>query len=157
MIPASALPFKASIYTFVTHSGENIHIFAGGLRLHCLESKTLEIFIVPVNFEMGQRLLRDNIISPVRAQELYTRFQSSKEGIEPVIFCKDGTLSETNGQPNVMLVDGHHRYFLAASLKVPLIAAYVLEPEDWQPFQISGLPDTTQAALQAAPITKRSY
>jgi hypothetical protein len=143
-------PFEP-IYTFVDkRSGMNVNIASARLCAWC-EGAELEVVGVPVNRRLAGSFIRDNIVAPKWCEHLLSLVEQGM-AFPPVIFAKDG--NETNGAPDVMLVDGHHRYFIAAMSGVRFIPAYVLEVEQWRPFEILGLRDTTAEALKAAPITK---
>lgn len=137
------------VYTFVADDGTNTHIAVRPLREFCFTSG-LEVFQAPVEAKIANMLLRENSVSPARLRELVGR------ELDPIIYAKDGT--STDGAPDVMLVDGHHRYVLAAAAKMPYILAYFLEESQWRPFEIkSPLLDTTREALIATPILPRKY
>jgi hypothetical protein len=139
-----------NLYTFVGDDGENIHIDSIKLRLWCIENKP-EIFWIPLKYELAAEFLRDNVISIERAKEL-----SKRKDLDPIIMAKDGTIG-ANGGPNALLVDGHHRYFLACMSKMQAIPGHFLEVEQWKPFQLHGLPNLTKEQLIKSPITKRNY
>lgn len=149
MLKARDLDPKEPIYTFVDNDGSNVHIASERLRKWTLTQK-LETFLVPMNFKLAQRFLLDNVADPMRVIQLL-----AKKQLDPVIFCKTGTT--TNGFPDVMLVDGHHRYVLAWKLQMHYIPAYTLEQHQWRPFEIEGCLDLTQEQLTAMPILPREY
>jgi hypothetical protein len=138
------------IYSFVDKDGVNTHINAEGLRQWCIETKQ-EIWNIPLREKVAKMMMENNIVAPERIVEL-----SKRKSLDPIIMCKDGTFDD-NGAPNVMIVDGHHRFVLACLAKLKSIPGHVLELEQWKPFQIHGLPDLTQEELIKAPITKRNY
>lgn len=139
------------IYTYISPEGANTHIDSEGLyswtQTHASE---LEIFSVPLDHSLAQRFIRENTVSQQRIWELL-----SKPTLTPVIFCKDGTFTE--GRPDVLLVDGHHRYVLGSICRAEFIPGFVLEEAQWRPFQLEGLPPLTKAELQAIPLSPRSY
>jgi|HubBroStandDraft_4_1064222.scaffolds.fasta_scaffold56276_6 hypothetical protein len=139
-----------AVYTFVDNNGTNIHINSEGLRLWCIANKP-EIFWLPMNEKVAQDFVRDNVISLDRVKELSTR-----KNLDPIIMVKDGTFG-SNGHPNAMLVDGHHRYFLTFLRKQPFIEGYFLEESQWRPFQIHWLRDISAEELKRRPVTKRNY
>lgn len=139
------------IYTYVDNSGVNIHIDAAKLRIWCLAVEDeLPISMTPVDPRTAYKFVTDNIVCKMRVAQLMER-----TNLDPIIYAKDG--NETNGLPNVMLVDGHHRYTAAAVLHTPFIPAFILEPTQWRPFQIAGLPDITKDHLLASPNRPRNY
>lgn len=145
-------PFEP-IYTFVEKAtGANVNIASERLRKWTL-TVGLETVLVPVSRKMCSTWLEDNIISASRVAELYQRARGG-EILAPVLFAKDGQM--TDGKDDVMLVDGHHRYFLAA-LCGCLLPAHVLEVEQWEPFKIVGFPAMDDSTLKALPITRRNY
>lgn len=159
MLSASSFSPKEPIYTFITPSGENINIAASKLRLHCMgldSGPTLrpayrfKVFDFPIRPALAESFVHDNIISTARVIELLT-----KPRLDPIIAAVYD--HDANGLPNVMLVDGHHRYYLAHAMKLPHIPAFVLQPEEWHPFQISGCPTISQDELRSIPITPRNY
>jgi hypothetical protein len=139
-----------NIYSFVADDGTNVHIDSELLRLWCILNKP-EIFWLPLRYELLDQFKNDNVISEERVIEL-----SKRNNLDPIIMVKDGTIGN-NGGPNVMLVDGHHRYVLACLRKQAHIAGHLLEVEQWRPFQIHWLRDITAEELRARPVTKRNY
>jgi len=139
-----------TIFSFVEDDGTNIHINAGALRLWCIENKP-EIYSLPLNYDLMEIFERDNTISPERVEEL-----SKRKDLDPIIMVKDGTLG-SNGHPNAIIVDGHHRYALACLRGQQYIEGYFLEEAQWRRFQIFGLPDITAEQLRKSPVTKRDY
>lgn len=155
MLDGSTYPPHYPIYTFVDKAGVNTHIDSPRLRLWCLANERnpeLEQGLAPVDRELANSFLRDNVVSMSRVIELL-----GKEELDPIILCQDGTFSSSNGGPNVMLVDGHHRLVLAAKLKLPQIPAFMVKLEQWKPFQVTNILDLTEEQLLAAPIQKRNY
>jgi hypothetical protein len=143
-------PFEP-IYTFVERAtGANVNIASARLCKWC-EGAGLEIVGVLVDRVLAGSFVRDNIVAPKWCEHLLSLVEQGMK-FPPVIFAKDG--GETDGAPDVMLVDGHHRYFIAAMSGVRFIPSYVLEVEQWRPFEILGLRDTTAEALKRAPIMK---
>lgn len=152
MIDGTTLGPREPIYTFIAWDGTNIHIHSSRLRTWCLEHrKDLEIVGVPVDRNLAHRFLTENVASRERVKELMLR----NDALDPIIFCKDNTFTE--GRPDVMLVDGHHRFVLYAALEIPFIPSFFLDYAAWQPFRIVNIPPIDHEALRAMPITKRSY
>lgn len=150
MIDAKTLPPTEQIYTFIDNSGTNVHIHSNGLRLWTLRKPGLEQFLIPVNHRIGRSFLEQNTCSLTKAMSLsFTHLRT------PIIFCKDGNLTE--GRPDCLLVDGHHRYLRACIEHDPFIAAFVLEPAQWHPFRLKNCPDLTKEELKQIPITPRHY
>lgn len=153
MIPASHMRPREPIYTWVADDGTNVHIASERLY-HWVQTNaaTLTCGLIPIDFTRGQDYLRDNIASIDRCLELLSRDPST---ITPMIFGERGTY--TDGAPDVFHIDGHHRYALYAMCQIPQALAYLLTIDQWKPFQIEGLPNTTQQALAHTPILRRSY
>jgi hypothetical protein len=139
------------IYTFVADDGENIHIDTDGLRTWCATHQP-EIFDIPIKQELLMEFIIDNVISPDRVAELFKR-----PHLDPIIMCEDGTTHPVNDGPNVMLVDGHHRFALAILRNQSHIPGHVLKVPEWKPFQLHNLPSITRDQLRASPILKRDY
>lgn len=139
-----------NIYTFVADDGENIHIDSEGLRLWTKLAKP-EVFWIPLRYELAWDFIRDNVVDPFRIQEL-----ANRKELDPIIMVKDGTIG-SNGHPNAMLVDGHHRYFIACMCRLEVIPGHMLEVEQWKPFQLHGIPKMTKEQLVRTPVTKRDY
>jgi hypothetical protein len=139
-----------NIFTFVADDGENVHIDSEALRLWCKLAKP-EVFWIPLKYELAKEFVRDNVISVERVAEL-----SKRKDLDPIIMVKDGTIGE-NGHPNAMLVDGHHRYYLACLAKLEVIPGHFLEVDQWKPFKLNGIPSVTADQLRRMPVTKRNY
>jgi hypothetical protein len=56
-----------------------------------------------------------------------------------------------------MLVDGHHRYVLAATAGLSHIPAVLLYKEFWKPFQVVGLREVSAQVLKSVPTHRRNY
>jgi hypothetical protein len=140
----------ANIYSFVADNGENIHIDSERLRLWCIANKP-EVFWIPLKYDLLEEFIRDNVVDPNRVIEL-----GKRKDLEPIIMVKDGTTG-SNGHPNALLVDGHHRYALACLRRQTIIEGHFLEEAQWRPFQIHWMRDLTAEELRARPITKRNY
>lgn len=143
------------IYTFIDNAGVNTHIDSENLRLWCLKTPKLELFNIPIQTAVAVEMVHINVISLDRFLELRRR-KHQREHFDPIIMVKDGTIG-SNGRPNVMLVDGHHRYFIAASDNEPYIEGWILEVAQWKPFQIKSQINLTQQQLIDLPPTKRNY
>jgi hypothetical protein len=139
-----------TVFSFVCDDGTNIHVNAGALRLWCIENKP-EICWLPLNYDLMKIFKTDNTVSSERIVEL-----SKRKDLDPIIMVKDGTIG-SNGHPNAILVDGHHRYALACLRGQKYIEGYFLEEAQWRPFQIFGLRDVTAEDLRNSPVTKRDY
>jgi hypothetical protein len=138
------------IYTFVGDDGVTTHIDSEALRLWCVANKP-EIFLMPMRPEVAEQMIPDNVVSIDRVRQL-----SLRKDLAPIIMVKDGTTGP-NGHPNAMMVDGHHRYFLAFLRKQPYIEGHFLEEHQWKPFQIHWLRDMSAEELRRRPVTKRDY
>ena len=152
MIDGSRLSPWEQIYTFVARDGRNIHIHAPRLRLHCLAMQ-YDVVLVPVDYKLARSFLRTNTVDPRRVVTM-----TPEAAFEPIILCKTEAFG-TNDPiiPDVLMVDGHHRFTRAAMDGLKTIRAYLLELSQWQPFTVVNLPDTTQKRLTAEPIIPHSY
>jgi hypothetical protein len=159
MIDALTLPHGDAIYTFVSPEGENISIHAGRLRQWQLaRTPRPEWSLAPISPALAQRFDRENVTSRGRIATMIGRIRALRNPfwIEPILFAADGTFTDA-GAPNVLLVDGHHRYAAFAVLGLPMIPAWIIPPSEWEPFRITGLPDVTAQELRDLPITPRDY
>jgi hypothetical protein len=148
MLKLSDMKPLEGIYTFIDSKGVNINIASNRLHDWCLKHALHTVHAIPVRRDLAEKFLHDNTISLDRCKTLVGRYLKRRD-IEPVIMCFDGT-SDANG-PFAMLVDGHHRYFIAASIRAPAIAAFCLDPIHWKPFQIEDLPAMTEQQLKDIP------
>lgn len=149
MLEAKDMSPREGIYTFIDNEGNNVNIASERLYQWCCAARP-EMVLVPVEPRIARKFQEDNVIDMTRVIELACR-----KYLDPIIFAKCET--STNGGPDVMLVDGHHRYALAAAMRLSVIPAYVLEPAQWHPFRVKDLIPITQDQLRDIPITKRSY
>ena len=141
-----------AIYTYVDPEGNNIHIDSEKLRQWCADNaSSLEVVATPLNESIALSFLDNNVVDFHHLIEV-----RGMDKWDPIIYCADGTYSKVNGGPNVILADGHHRYFCAWTMGAEWVPAYVLEPAQWHPFQIDGLPQVTEEELRRAP-TKAAY
>lgn len=139
------------IYTFIERdTGRNIHVDSELLRQWCAANRsTLEVVLTPVEERIAKTFLTGNVIDVDHVVEV-----GQMKHLDPIIYGI--TEIGANGHPDVLLIDGHHRYFLAAVKGEPLIPSYLLKPEQWKPFEIIGLPSQTEDELIATP-TKAQY
>lgn len=136
------------IYSFVdAETGENVHISAVHLTRWLVETKH-EVVYTPVQQALLQTFVDDNAISPSALERLIVHLARGYE-VEPIVYCMTGTF--TDGRPDVMLVDGRHRYALFALRRAPVIPSYLVERKDWEPFRIEGLKDLTAQELRMIP------
>lgn len=150
MIPAETLyrrdPF-APIYTWIDKkTGDNVNIASGLLREACLRYLRKLIVQIPIDHEVASTFLRDNIISKMHLERLRLRY--TQEEPEPIIVC------HLRKGAHDMIVDGHHRYYLAHTYKHDWIRGWYLDEPGWRMFQISGLKDWTQEQLRDVPVIK---
>lgn len=150
MLSASDLKPFETLYTFVANDGTNTHIAAERLRQWCLAAPNLEIFEVPVEKRIAEGFIKRNIVSYANCVRLVTH-----QHLNPLIYAKTGTFTE--GRPDVMLVDGHHRYVYAAAAGRRTFPAFILEEAEWHPFRVAGALNLTQEELEAVPVLPRTY
>lgn len=156
MIDASTLPLGTPIFSHVCDDGENIHILASALRTSVLKiASHTHIRHVPLDPKLAHDWIATNVVSPQRVSELLRRHRDPLHDMEPVLLCEAGTT--TNYLPDVLFVDGHHRYVMCAALRVPLVPCFQIPFAFWQPYRIIGLPNITRDELRRRPITQRSY
>lgn len=150
-------PFEP-IYSFVERAtGQNVHIASTRLRTWCLEhASEIEVLAVPVSRALAKSFLELNAILPQRANELLATLPEDMEQWEPLIYAHDGSFGD-NGGPNVMLVDGHHRYYAAAQIGAPFILGWMLTTAQWEPFRITGLHEYTEQQLVDEPIISKPH
>ena len=141
---------QVHIFTSVDQDGNNTNIDVTGLYAWCQANKP-EVFLLPMLPGLAGEYIGNKIVDLDRVKELKRR-----RHLTPIIMCKDGTYGD-DGAPNVLLVDGHHRYVLAALMERKHFKAHMLEEEQWRPFQLHGLPTMTQEQLLATPNRKRDY
>jgi hypothetical protein len=140
-------PFEP-VFTFVGFDGKNVSIHSGRLREEVLKIQP-EVVLIPVNKKIAKSYIDNNCVNLTRVLELLER-----EDLDPVIFCENGF---TDGKPDVMLVDGHHRYVMCALLDTPHIPAVILYQDFWRRFQIVGLQPVTADLLRKVTPYKRNY
>jgi len=149
-LDARDYPPGTPIYTYIDPAtGVNTHVDSDKLRQWCADNTAkLEVVLTPVDPNIACTFLDDNVIDLAHL----ARVKSMKR-LDPIIYCV--TEIGANGYPNVLLVDGHHRFFLAYLDRRQLIESYILTREQWVPFQIIGLPDLTENQLRAMPTKPR--
>ena len=145
-----------AVFSFVGNDGANVHVDVTGLRAWVADHlKELEIVFVPVDFKMAQRYVAENTVVLARVAELAMRLAARDvTAQEPLLYLATGTF--TNGAPDVMHADGHHRYVMWAGMYFDHAPAILLSPAQWEPFRIA-LPDLTAEELRALPVARRNY
>jgi hypothetical protein len=141
-------PPGTPVFTFVAPDGANTHVDAEKLREWCTAHRAeLEVVDTPVNFKLGLSFLIENVIDLAHAERVMRM-----EKLDPIIYGVTGT--GKNGRPDVILIDGHHRYFCAAVMGCKWIPSFVLAPFAWREFEIIGLPSVSEDQLRRMPTTK---
>lgn len=149
-IDARTMPTGEPLYTFVDPAtGENTNIAVARLRKFLMTVRP-EVFDVPLDPALAESFINDNLASLDRAVSL-----TPAERREPIIFVMDGTY--TDGRPDVLLVDGRHRYLRAVLEDDKMIPAYVLTYEQWQPWRVVNYRQVTAQDLINEPIKHRPY
>lgn len=148
MIDGRDLPPGYPVYTFVADDGENfwidtqkIHDWANAEY----DAGRLEPVFVPVEMRIAKKFFKENVVDLRRCLAL-----ADGRKLAPIIFAS--TPDDFH-----MLVDGHHRYTLYALMNRALILAFVLKPEQWEPFRIINMPKISKEILRAIPLRKRDY
>lgn len=150
MLDAKDYKPGCAIYSFVAEDGTNTHVDSELLRQWCAANKDkLEIMLTPVGGKIAQSFLTDGVIDIKHVERVL-----QMPHLDPIIYGKTGTFTEA-GAPDVLLIDGHHRFFAAWLSRCELLPSYILEPAQWQQFQIEGLPDLTEEQLRAMPTKPR--
>lgn len=152
MLDPYSLPPNGISYTYVDKiTKEVIQIYVDGLRKHCLQVHLRDRWVnVPVSFATMNKLIDENSVNQKRVKKLIREIKHTGK-IEPVIFCHDGNFTE--GRPDVMLVDGHHRYVAAAMSFAKFIPAWIIPIKEWEPFRIKQVRNiTADELLKAKPI-----
>lgn len=149
MLDGKNYPVGSAVYTFVDNEGVNTHVDSELLRQWCAaHTSELEVRLTPVASDIARSFLTDNVVDIDHLKRVMRM-----KTLDPLIYGHTGDF--TNGNPDVLLIDGHHRYFCAWLCKVAWMPAYILSPEQWHPFQIEGLPSQTHEQLRRAPVKNR--
>lgn len=152
MIDGTKLSPWEQIYTFVARDGTNIHIHSSRLRLHCLAMKYEPVY-VPVDRPLAKSFICNNVVHPPRVMGL-----TPENLFEPIILCKTPSFGRNDPLwPDVLLVDGHHRFTRMALDHIPQIRAFLLELHQWQDFTVVNIPSRTQQQLTNEPILPKPH
>jgi len=148
---AKDYPPGSSCFSFVAEDGTNIHVDSERLRKWCAENRErLKVVPTPIDKRIAKSFLHDNVVDAQHVERVL-----AMEALDPIIYGM--TRTEAPGEaPDVLLIDGHHRYVAGAVVGATTIAAYLLEPEQWEPFRIGGLPTLSKEQLMLAPIKPRT-
>lgn len=129
MIPFTQL-MKEKVFTWQNPDTKEELTFASERMTNWCRSSGVEIVWTPVDIIWAKAFVDFRGIEPHRLGRL-----DAAELLrwEPIIYCHmpDNTH---------LLVDGHHRYVVAAMEGLTEIKARILEPNEWEPFLVSGLP-----------------
>lgn len=142
-LDAKDYPPGTHIYSFVGHDGVNINIDAEKLRLWCAEHRP-EVRLTPVRASIAVDFLDGNVVDLEHVKEVMLL-----PTLDPIIYGQTGI--GDNGLPDVILIDGHHRYFIAWLTREQFIPAYLVPEKIWREFEIIGLPQITEEELRAMP------
>jgi len=154
------VPSGTAIYTWIDQTtGENWHVHVPLLREYIAKrqasAKPFDVKLAPVDESFARTFLDDNSVDLQRVIQLGVEVTSGKRKLDPIILCERGTY--TNGNPDVLLVDGHHRYCLCAMAGEQFIPCFCLSMHQWKRFRIVGAPDMNVDQLRDIPILKRNY
>jgi hypothetical protein len=149
MIDALSLPPTTPIFTWISDRGENINIHSSALRECCLHYRP-QVINVAIDHDLAATFLKHNIINAARIAQLANRYLH--EPVEPILFCEHRA-----GNPDALLVDGHHRYYLAHTYNSLYLRAWMIPEEAWRPFTLKNVPNITRQQLRDLPTTKRTY
>lgn len=147
MLKQSEMSLTEGIYTFIEPStGKNTHIASTRLIrwVEANKSPDTDAFAVPIDKSMAAKFIKNNVVSEEKCIRMLTQVALGMvKNVPPIIFakCPDNTH---------LLVDGHHRYTCAAAAHASHIAAFILEPKEWEPFQVE-TPDLTEDELREIP------
>jgi hypothetical protein len=93
---------------------------------------------IPVNIsrEQGEVFAVENAVEPHRLARIGLR-----ELAEPIMLLdmEDGTHT---------LVDGSHRYVVAARMGLKVLPGWIIAKQDWMPYRVSGMPKLRRDHLQ---------
>lgn len=144
-IDAKDIPLTEPIFTFAGNDGSTIRIAVTRLRQWCLDNKPT-VFLMPTEPLLAQKFVNNH-----KSVDLMRVLSMVKKDLEePILYCRFDKVTR-----DVMLVDGRHRYTRAALFdQKPYIECWVLEVEQWKPFEIIGAPAITQDQLRATPVFK---
>src|SRR5215467_16395102 len=115
------------IYVFVGNDGEQVVIDTVALYKH-VTANPPQVFSTDVRASVAEEIINDNAIQGKRYMEMVKdRVEHGNQYRDPIIYVKTGSV--TDGRPDVLLCDGHHRFVVACSFGDTMIDDYVLEPE----------------------------
>jgi hypothetical protein len=142
MIKASELELMEMVYSFVSDDGENIHIATTRLLAWCEENEP-EIVVTPIEAKVAVQFIQERAVS----RERCAWFLSHREELVKPIIVGEADRAWRGSQVLHYLIDGHHRYVVYATLRIPLIKTHILTRDIWTQFQISGIPDISKEQL----------
>jgi hypothetical protein len=130
---------RRPIFTHVFDDGSNVNILVDSLLA---AASQLETFVTALDKGFAQTILKQNAID-------FTRLHALPEAAlrKPILF---GVSGGTPDRPDVLLIDGHHRYVRAAQLGHSFISCQLCPEAMWRQHTID-LPAMTQDELEALP------
>lgn len=135
----------AEVYTNVAPNGANVHIAIQALREEIKRVKLIPEFMPVDDHYAGQLVLTKIVSERLVVDGLARSLKLKRHPVsEPVIYAVDDRNIRT-------LIDGHHRYVMAAAIHMKRIPAYICYPALYRQFVLDDLPDLTQAELRASP------
>jgi hypothetical protein len=122
------------IFTHIADDGTQTMFAVERMVKWCADTRQ-RIYETPVDVDFAKFCLERRGIEQHRLNRL-----TALDLIVPVLYCEwpDGSH---------LLVDGHHRYVLAARLGRKTIRGHVLKERQWRPFVVEGAAPVSQAAL----------
>lgn len=145
------------VYTHVFPDGSNLHISTEPLRQMLLmfeqsPKSRIPRFQLAIDLKGFWQLYESNSFDPHRVMELKKR---DPKTLDPVIYGLWADQPDPQ-RANGFLMDGRHRYALAALRGQKSIDAWLIPEACWRDFVMDGKQMTAQE-LRDLPIRKRNY
>lgn len=150
MIKPNEMSLFSEVFAHVEEDGTNIHICVDKLR-DFLQKEDFEVKKMPVEKGFVQEIIDTKAVSLPHIEKLLDSYAKGLRKLEPIIVAVHGGTAEV---PDVLLVDGHHRYVMAAFCGASHIPAYLVPEIIWRRFQVEGLPTLTRQELIDSPVIK---
>jgi hypothetical protein len=136
-----------TVFRFVGDDGENINIAVAPLQKWCKRSNS------PIKeFDIDERLVHQFRFEDHAINEAHLAQLPDAVLDEPIILCICDWLP--NGNSEVLLVDGRHRYVKRFDKGLAKVTAYMVPRQEWSQFQVTDIPDVTLQELRDSPVLK---
>lgn len=139
------------VYHHIRSDGTNIYLDTGAIYDACLTLPQPSTRIL-IEFEIAVWLHEHNCLDRARVLELSLRDPSTVFDTPLIV----GTFNRPIDDETHMVIDGRHRYTLAATRGLQYLPCHIIPEDAWRMYEVRG-PHITRDELRSHPVNPRRY